>query len=412
MASTFVGRAAASDDFTSLAVDQQNQWLLARILTPAEATQILGVPGRVLNEGGDDRYCTDVKTQVQCMDSWGWRTTWQPNDVANPWPAVAVPEGVQVKWFGEGPSAKQALDWSRSTYGVVDSQPLEVAIFKDQSPYLAGLSPRATSYRVSGGWLVSASCVSPEVYSQVDSRYVYQQVPQAKLLECAKRVVRDQFTRLGVTPTEVTPPEAPSGVLLTVKGPAANVTWIAPVNDGGLPITGYEAISRDGALKCTTAPTAAVVQSCLATGAKPGVSYSFTVVARNEAGDSPPSQASRPGRFVERSSAPRAASARTSGTMAFIRWRRPLTLGGLPILRYVVTASSGSSTCATTTLSCSLVGLDYSTRYQFQVRAINARGASTPAVTSWIRTAPAPSPPPVPVPTPEPTPEKSVAPIS
>lgn len=228
--------------------------------------------------------------------------------------------------------------------------------------------------------------------------------PVADVNTCTQLLLNAQVPRL--RPFEsprVVPPGAPTDVLASVKGSAATVTWIAPESDGGGPITAYAATSTDGALTCAGAPGAGLVQTCTATGARAGVPYTFTVTAANAKGVGPASAPSRPARFTARASAPQQPRARLSGTSVRVTWKKPASLGGLRVLRSEVTSIPGGLTCRSSSTTCSIEGLEYSTRYRFSVRAINGRGASPAALTDAVRT-PAPPPPP-PAPQPAPTPE-------
>jgi hypothetical protein len=86
-------------------------------------------------------------------------------------------------------------------------------------------------------------------------------------------------------PAPATVPGAPTGVT-AVNGSAAlsvNVTWVAPANNGGAPITGYKAnVVSDTAKNCTAVPPAL---TCTITGL-PVASYTFEVRAINGVGRS------------------------------------------------------------------------------------------------------------------------------
>lgn len=230
--------------------------------------------------------------------------------------------------------------------------------------------------------------------------------PVADVNTCTQLLLNAQMPRLAPFESpRVVPPGAPTGVLAAVKGSTATVTWIAPESDGGGAITGYTATSTDGDLTCSAAPSAALVQSCSAPGARAGVTYTFTVSAANAKGAGPASEASRPARFTTRASAPQQPRARLTGTSVRVTWKRPASLGGLRVLRYEVTSIPGGLTCRSASTTCAIDGLAYSTRYRFSVRAINGRGAGPAALTEAVRTpAPPPPPPAAPVPAPAPTP--------
>jgi hypothetical protein len=84
-----------------------------------------------------------------------------------------------------------------------------------------------------------------------------------------------------------TVPDAPTNVVATPGPQLATVSWIAPANNGGSPITSYTATAAPGGAQCTATTTA-----CEVKGLAPNTVYSFTVVAINAVGTSLPSSAS------------------------------------------------------------------------------------------------------------------------
>ena len=84
-------------------------------------------------------------------------------------------------------------------------------------------------------------------------------------------------------------PGAPTGVAGTVANASSLVSWNAPASNGGIAITSYAVTASPGGFTCTTSTT-----SCTVSGLTNGTAYTFTVVARNAAGDSIPSSASLP----------------------------------------------------------------------------------------------------------------------
>ena len=102
----------------------------------------------------------------------------------------------------------------------------------------------------------------------------------------------DQYRPSTLTPAPRAP-TAPLGVTTTAYNGAVVVTWDAPENDGGLPITQYTVTSSPGNETCVvTAP-----RSCAIRNLTNGTYYTFTVVATNAVGDSEasaPSSSTRP----------------------------------------------------------------------------------------------------------------------
>jgi len=190
-----------------------------------------------------------------------------------------------------------------------------------------------------------------------------------------------------VTPTGVIyAPDAPTNVTATGEDHAAQVSWTAPANDGGSPVTGYTVTAYDAngnvVGSCTaTAPTT----TCLVEGLPLGQSYTFAVVATNVAGDSTPSDAStpvqpsgvdptEPGPVLDGATAP-------GDGHVTVTWSAPKT-GDVPT-SYEVSVP-GFPTCVIdlvanpdAALSCDFTGLTNGTEYTFTIVAKNAQGSST-----------------------------------
>ncbi len=92
-----------------------------------------------------------------------------------------------------------------------------------------------------------------------------------------------------VTPRTV--PGAPTGVAATDADASSVVSWTAPAQDGGSPVTGYlvTAVPSDGSapVTCSSGPAA----SCTLTPLTNGLSYAVSVQAANAAGRGPASAA-------------------------------------------------------------------------------------------------------------------------
>src|SRR4029077_13056792 len=103
--------------------------------------------------------------------------------------------------------------------------------------------------------------------------------------------------------TSSTAPGSPTGLTATsVSTSQINLSWVAPVNNGGSAITGYKIErSTDSGTTWSTivANTASTSTTYSNTGLNPSTSYTYRVSAINSVGTSPPSNT---------------ASATTSGT--------------------------------------------------------------------------------------------------
>lgn len=183
----------------------------------------------------------------------------------------------------------------------------------------------------------------------------------------------------------VTAPDAPSVVSAKYPRPGtAKVSWSAPDDDGGEPITGYVATAKPGGKTCTSAAR----RSCVISGLRGGQRYSFTVTAANSVGTSGPSPAGVAGVLVNPASAPRSLSASVSGSSARISWIKPSTWGGGRLVQYVVRA--GASSCTTKKTVCTISGLALGRTYPVTVTAVTTGGRSRPATTTFTTTAPQP----------------------
>jgi large repetitive protein len=84
-------------------------------------------------------------------------------------------------------------------------------------------------------------------------------------------------------------PGPPNTVVAAVGHGQAVVGWIPPSSDGGAPITSYTVTASPGGASCSTGAL-----RCRIWPLRGGTTYTFTVVATNEVGASPPSMSSYP----------------------------------------------------------------------------------------------------------------------
>ncbi|HEY0492053.1 MAG TPA: fibronectin type III domain-containing protein, partial [Candidatus Dormibacteraeota bacterium] len=186
-------------------------------------------------------------------------------------------------------------------------------------------------------------------------------------------------------------PGLATGVSATPGNTQATVTWSAPADDGGSPITSYTVNTVGGGPTVTTADGTTL--SATVTGLANGTAYTFTVVATNAAGNSSASTASAavtPGATAP--AAPTAVMGTPGDGQATVSWTAPSDDGGSAITGYTVTASDGTTaTAGGSALSATVSGLTNGTPYTFTVVATNGVGnsvASGPSGSVTPRTVP------------------------
>lgn len=161
----------------------------------------------------------------------------------------------------------------------------------------------------------------------------------------------------------------------------AAISWIAPANDGGAPITGYTVTAAPGGATQEVGgdDTTAVVEGLIN-----GTVYTFTVTATNAVGTSVPSAPSAPVTPVAPPGPPTEVVAVAGAASALVSWVAPGQDGGSPVVGYTVTASPGGATQNVDgdETSALVAGLVNGTLYAFTVTATNAIGTSAPSAPS------------------------------
>jgi uncharacterized protein YjbI with pentapeptide repeats len=187
--------------------------------------------------------------------------------------------------------------------------------------------------------------------------------------------------------TPATVPAAPTGVTGAPGDTSAVVTWTAPTNDGGSPVTGYLVTASPGGATCASTTT-----SCAVSGLANGDPYTFTVTATNSAGPGAPSVASAPAVPATVPGAPTDLTFAPGYESATVSWTPPADDGGGAITGYQVTESPGGGTCTATTTSCNVPGLADGTDYSFTVTASNWAGTGSPSAATPFASSCLPAP--------------------
>ena len=203
-----------------------------------------------------------------------------------------------------------------------------------------------------------------------------------------------------VTPTALTAPSPPTGVTATAGNTTAAVSWTAPANNGGSPITSYTVTPNIfGNEGSTQLPSTTVTgTSATITGLTNGTAYTFTVTATSAIGTSQPSVQSNAVTPATSPGPPLGVTASPGDGTAAVSWSPPASNGGSTVTSYTVTPYIGSNpqtalnvTVAGTATSASVIGLTDGTAYTFTVVATNALGAGPASAPSNSVT---PDPPP------------------
>jgi titin len=186
----------------------------------------------------------------------------------------------------------------------------------------------------------------------------------------------DPSSALNATPTPIpvitpAPPTAPTGAAATRGNQAADVTWNAPVSNGGLEIKTYKVTSKPGGKTCSAATG---VHHCTVSKLTNGVSYTFTVTATNPVGTSPPSAPTNAVVPAGVPGPPRNVAASPRDMAAVVSWTKPAVTGLTAITHYTVTGTPGGSCSTSGALTCTVPGLINGTSYTFTVTARNSVG--------------------------------------
>ena len=174
-----------------------------------------------------------------------------------------------------------------------------------------------------------------------------------------------------------TVPETPTSVTASPGVARATVRFVAPVSDGGSPVTSYTVTSSPEGKTATGTASPITIE-----GLSNGVTYTFTVEATNSVGNSLPSLASNSIITPIRPGAPLNVTAVAGDRQATVSFTAPEQNGGNPIYKYTVTSSPGGFTQSGSSSPLTVSGLTNGTVYTFTVVATNEVGDGLPSAPS------------------------------
>ncbi len=198
--------------------------------------------------------------------------------------------------------------------------------------------------------------------------------------------------------TPIATPSDPLGLTATAGDARVTLNWNPPATDGGLPITNYRIYRGTSPGSETFLVQLGAALTYLDTGLTNGVTYYYTVTARNAAGEGPASNEAS-ATPVTVPSEPRSLIATAGLQQITLEWLPPATDGGLPVTDYRVYRGTSPGTETFLVQLGNVVtlgdpGLGDGHTFCYLVRAVNGVGEG-PA--SFEACATTPSRPPAPV---------------
>ncbi len=173
-------------------------------------------------------------------------------------------------------------------------------------------------------------------------------------------------------------PAAPQDMSAMINRNRVTLSWRAPVNDGGTPITAYEVSAVGESEKSCSSPGS--VTSCVISGLTYGSTYGFEVVAQNAMGRGPTAITMNVFIPVTVPDVPYLATTTRTANEVLVAWVPPADDGGSIISGYSATAVNHPEVTCTRTqpaFACKVGQLDPSVVYEFAVTATNSVGASS-----------------------------------
>ncbi len=185
------------------------------------------------------------------------------------------------------------------------------------------------------------------------------------------------------------PPSAPTSVVAVAGNTQVTVTFAAPGNNGGSPITGYTVTPSPATVGWVDNNAGSTALTHVITNLINGTTYTFTVRATNVNGTGDPSAPSNNATPATVPSAPSAVGAVPRNHAADVTFAASASNGGSTITGYTVISNPPGGidlTQGTTALKHYVVGLTNGTPYTFTVVAQNGVGPSPASAASSAAT--------------------------
>ncbi|MBU5615194.1 RCC1 domain-containing protein [Geomonas azotofigens] len=180
-----------------------------------------------------------------------------------------------------------------------------------------------------------------------------------------------EFNTYSDSPPLYAIPGAPTDVTAQPGCGKALISFTAPADDGGSPVSLYTVTANPGGLTATGTASGIAIY-----GLTPGVGYTFTVTATNAAGTGPASAPSAAVIAADFPGAPTAVSAVAGNGQATVSFTPPSYDGYSPIVSYQVVSYPGFVTAGGTGSPITVTGLTNGTSYAFSVVAVNQAGGA------------------------------------
>lgn len=187
-------------------------------------------------------------------------------------------------------------------------------------------------------------------------------------------------------------PDAPTGASGTNVGTnrpygngAVNLSWTAPVNTGGVSLTGYKIQFQvpgvgttwyDWSANATDTSSTSITLTGLG-----AVGYNFRIYAVNSVGSSTSASSTGTISITTVPDAPTIGTASTFNGYVSVTYTGGAT-GGSAITSYTATSTPGSVTGSASSGAITVTGLTHNTAYTFKVTATNANGTSLASAAS------------------------------